>query len=90
MATYAVMSGNMVSNIIVTDDVEDASNALHATLIEYTSENPAGIGWTYDEETGRFTPPVVEEVTPQEAANQKLLALGLTQEEIDALTNQAP
>jgi hypothetical protein len=29
----------------------------------------------------------VEELTPQELANQKLLALGLTQEEIEALIN---
>jgi nucleoside phosphorylase len=31
----------------------------------------------------------VEELTPQELANQKLLALGLTQEEIEELINQA-
>lgn len=87
MATYAVMGGNIVSNVIVADDPQDASNVLGAELIEYTYENPAGIGWTYDKETGKFTPPVIEEVSPQEAANQKLLALGLTQEEIEALRN---
>lgn len=87
MATYAVMSGNAVSNVIVADDPQDASNVLGARLIEYTSENPAGIGWTYDEETERFSPPVIEEVSPQEAAKQKLIALGLTEEEIAALRN---
>jgi hypothetical protein len=87
MATYAVMSGTSVSNVIVADDPQDASKVLGAELIEYTPENPAGIGWVYDQETGRFTPPVIEEVTPQEAATQKLLALGLTEEEIEALRN---
>jgi hypothetical protein len=87
MATYAMMSGNTVSNVIVADDKEEASNVLGAELIEYTSENPAGIGWTYDAETGRFTPPVIEEVDARESANQKLLALGLTEEEIEALRN---
>jgi len=87
MATYAVMGGNTVSNVIVADDPQDASNVLGARLIEYTSENPAGIGWTYDEETGRFSPPIIEEVSPQEAAKQKLIAAGLTEEEIEALRN---
>lgn len=61
MATYAMMAGNTVSNVIVADDKEDAEKALNCTLIEYTSENPAGIGWTYDEATGKFNAPVVEE-----------------------------
>jgi len=57
MATYAVMSGNTVSNIIVADNKEEASMVMGAELIEYTSENPAGIDWTYDEAIGRFIPP---------------------------------
>lgn len=62
MATYAMMSGNTVSNIIMADDKEATEAALHCTLIEYTPENPAGIGWTYDSETGKFNPPpVIEE-----------------------------
>jgi len=80
------MGGNTVSNVIVADDPQDASNALGAQLIEYTSENPAGIGWTYDEETGRFTAP--EPVEPVDSATQKLLDAGLTQDEIDALVAQ--
>jgi hypothetical protein len=87
MGTYAVMGGNTVSNVIVADDPQDASNVMGAQLIEYTSENPAGIGWTYDEETGKFTPP--EPVPPIDSATQKLIDAGLTQEEIDALINQA-
>lgn len=86
MATYAVMGGNIVSNVIVADDKEDAARVMGAELIEYTDENPAGIGWIYDEETGRFTAP--EPVAPIDSATQKLIDMGLTQEEIDALVAQ--
>lgn len=61
MATYAMMSGNSVSNIIMADDKEATEAALGCTLIEFTPENPAGIGWTYDAETGKFSAPVIEE-----------------------------
>lgn len=64
MATYAMMAGNSVTNIIMADDKEATEAALGCKLIEYTAENPAGIGYTYDEETGKFVAPVVEE--PQE------------------------
>ena len=53
-----MMSGNSVSNVIVADDKEATEAALRCTLIEYTPENPAGIGWTYDPETGKFEAPV--------------------------------
>lgn len=59
MATYAVMGGTQVTQVIVADDPQDAANAIGAPLIEYTDENPAGIGWTYDEATGKFNPPEV-------------------------------
>ena len=61
MATYAMMAGNSVSNIIMADDKEATEAALGCTLIEFTPDNPAGIGWTYDPETGKFVAPVVEE-----------------------------
>lgn len=53
-----MMSGNSVSNVIVADDKESTEAALNCTLIEYTPENPAGIGWSYDSETGKFEAPV--------------------------------
>lgn len=56
-----MMSGNSVDNIVVADDKEATEAALNCTLIEFTLENPAGIGWTYDPETGVFTAPVAEE-----------------------------
>jgi hypothetical protein len=61
MANYAMMSGNSVSNIIVADDKEATEAALNCTLIEITAENPGGIGWTYDSDTGKFFAPVIEE-----------------------------
>ena len=61
MATFAMMGGNSVTNIIVADDKEATEAALGCKLIEFTQENPAGIGWTYDEATGKFIAPVVEE-----------------------------
>jgi len=59
MAKFAVMSGNMVSNIIVADTLEEASVLGHC--IQYTDENPAGIGMMYDEETGTFIVPPAQE-----------------------------
>lgn len=61
MGTYALMGGNTVGNIIVADDKEATEAALGCVLIEYTPENPAGIGWIYDEATGKFIPPAIEE-----------------------------
>jgi len=65
MATFAVMSGNTVSNVILADNKEETEAALSVTLIEYTPQNPAGIGWVYNETTRKFTAPepIVEEET---------------------------
>ena len=83
MATFAVISGNTVSSIIVADNKEDAEAALNCTLIEYTSENPASIGAIYDETTSKFFAPAA--VDPSATANDKLIEAGLTQEEILSL-----
>lgn len=64
MATFAMMSGNSVSNVIVADDKEATEAALNCTLVEFTPENPAGIGWTMDED-GKFHPPVEAELEDQ-------------------------
>jgi len=58
MATFAMMSGNSVSNVIVADNKEATEAALNCTLVEITAENPAGIGWSYDPETGKFEAPI--------------------------------
>jgi hypothetical protein len=84
MATYAMMSGNIVSTIIVADNKEETEAALNCVLIEYTPENPAGVGWTYDEATGKFTAPEVVELS----AMDKLLAAGLSEEDIATLLQE--
>jgi hypothetical protein len=55
MKTFAVMAGNIVSNVIMAEN-ESVGDVLGVLVIEYTPENPANIGWIYDEATGRFTP----------------------------------
>jgi hypothetical protein len=68
MATFAVISGKSVNNIIVADTKEIAEEVTGSVCIEYTEENPAGIGWTWDG-TNFINPfaiveePVVEEPT---------------------------
>ena len=60
--TVAVLSGATVTNIIVVgDDIEQAEQDLGLTLVEYTPENPAAVGYIYDGE--KFIAPVVEEIT---------------------------
>ena len=47
MKTFAVIENGIVINIIV--GVEPEVVAANPTkYVEYTDENPAGIGWTYD------------------------------------------
>jgi len=48
MATFAVMTGNSVSNIIVADTKEIAEEFTKSICIEYTDENPVGIGYIWD------------------------------------------
>jgi hypothetical protein len=58
MANFAVLDGtNVVENIIVAETQEIAEDVTKAICIEYTDENPAEIGWIYDSETGKFSPP---------------------------------
>lgn len=57
MATFAQINGNTVINVVVADTQQDAELATNCTCIEYTSDNPVGVGWTYDPNTNTFTPP---------------------------------
>ena len=61
MANFAVIDNNVVTNIIVADTKKIAEEVTGATCVEYTNENPAGIGWIYNGEN--FITPVVEEPT---------------------------
>jgi hypothetical protein len=58
MSTYAELNtDNIVTNVIVAD-AEFVATQPDKTYVEYTDENPAGIGWTYNETTNTFTPPI--------------------------------
>jgi hypothetical protein len=48
MANYAIIQENKVINVIVADTKEVAEAVTGLTCIEYTQQNPAGIGWTWD------------------------------------------
>jgi hypothetical protein len=64
MSTYAeINTQNIVVNIIVAD-AEFVATQTDKTYVEYDDENPAGIGWTYDPETGLFTAPQPEPIKP--------------------------
>jgi hypothetical protein len=63
MATYAVINNGIVENIIIADSKKVAEIVTEKLCVEYTEENPAGIGWSYDAETQTFSAPVVEEPT---------------------------
>jgi hypothetical protein len=59
MATFAVINGDIVTNTILADSQEIAEQCNPGLIcVEYTTENPAGIGWTYDGTA--FTAPVTE------------------------------
>lgn len=59
MTKYAVIKENIVDNLIIANTLEDAELVTNANCIEYTDENPACIGWTWD--GTNFIPPLVEE-----------------------------
>jgi hypothetical protein len=61
MANYAVIENGTVTNTIIADTKEIAEQVTGFACVEYTEENPAGIGYTYDGEN--FVAPVVEEST---------------------------
>ena len=59
--TFAILSGAIVSNVIVAETIEDAQ-FVAPNCVEYTTQNLAFIGDVYDPETGLFSSPVVEEI----------------------------
>lgn len=59
MAKFAILGGDIVINTIIADNLEDAQRVGEA--VEFTNENPAGIGWIYNRDTGTFSEPAVEE-----------------------------
>ena len=53
----AIIENGIVVNTIVCESVELAESLIGLTAVEYTVENPAGIGWTYNSTTGEFRSP---------------------------------
>ena len=57
MATYAELdTDNIVINVIVAD-AEFVATQNDKTYVQYTDENPAGIGYTYDAVADEFISP---------------------------------
>lgn len=48
MPNFAVIDNNKVINIIVADSKESAEQATNSLCVEYTEDNPAYIGLSYD------------------------------------------
>jgi hypothetical protein len=48
MATFAVIENNKVVNLILAETKNDAELATNKFCVEYTTENSAGIGYTYN------------------------------------------
>jgi hypothetical protein len=64
MATFAVLSGDFVINIVIADSKEIAETVTRSECIEYTDESPAFIGDTWD--GTNFIRPVIEEPVTEE------------------------
>lgn len=58
MATFAVISGANVINVIVAESQEIAESIIGLPCIEYT-DKPVGIGWSYVDD--EFIPPVTND-----------------------------
>ena len=46
---YAVIDDNIISNVVVAESLEHAESTTGKNCFEITSENPAEVGWQYDE-----------------------------------------
>jgi hypothetical protein len=63
MATYAVIDNGIVENIIIADSKKVAEIVTEKLCVEYTEENPAGIGWIYDGKKFIAPEPITESDT---------------------------
>jgi hypothetical protein len=67
MARYALVSNDVVVNVVLLDDADLAPILwpdMVAVDIEDVTPSPS-IGWLYDEETGEFTAPLLVEATEE-------------------------
>ena len=64
MLTFAILRNNVVENVIVANDIETAEAVTGLKAVEYTEENPACIGDSFDPINNVFISkekPVIEE-----------------------------
>ena len=54
---YAVIDGNIISNVVVAMSLEHAEATTGKECFEVTAENPAEVGWEYDSVSGRCIVP---------------------------------
>ncbi len=50
MSYYGIVKDNTIVNVIVAESLEDANLLTGENCVEYTDENPIGIGWVFDGE----------------------------------------
>lgn len=60
--TFAVISGNSISNIIIANTLKDAELVTSSKCIELTDRKSGNIGDTYDAELDEFIAPYVEPI----------------------------
>lgn len=57
MANYAVMNGNLITNVIVAESLEDAEQLTGAKCIELSTEpGSPGPGWTLQDDNTWLNP----------------------------------
>jgi hypothetical protein len=61
MPNFAVLNSNIVENIIVAETKQIAESLTGKVCIQYSSENPANIGYEYDFDLETFVKPNTEE-----------------------------
>ena len=65
MSNFAVINGDIVENIIVADTKEIAESVTGKLCIEYADDNPAHIGFKWDQANG-FEQPIIEQPIVEE------------------------
>lgn len=67
--TFAVLSGNCVTNVIAAETLADAELATKCVCVEFSSENPAYVGAFYDAKTNTFNETQVVEPSNDNSAD---------------------
>lgn len=55
--TFAEILNGTVINVVVAESKPIAELVTGHLCVEYTADNPAGIGWKYDDKTESFSAP---------------------------------